>query len=202
MATGNRNSAPRGREEHGPGTVRKVPLTSVQSAYRLGREDTAPLGGAACHMYFEFDGTGVDPARLRDAVTRLQERHPPLRTAFPGDDETATLLDTPTTCFLVQDLTAARAEKQAQTLAATREQMSGQRLDVARGQVLDVRLTLLSRTDSRLHIDVDLLAADPPSIGALLADLARLYRGDAPPAPRDEVSPGNARKPTPRRPWT
>lgn len=187
MATGNRNSAPRGREEHGPGTVRKVPLTPVQSAYRLGREDTAPLGGVACHMYFEFDGTAVDPARLRDAVTRLQDRHPPLRTAFPGDDETATLLGAPTARLLVRDLTTSDAEEQARTVAAVREQMSGQRLDVARGQVLDVRLTLLSGTDSRLHIDVDLLAADPPSIGALLTDLAHLYRGAAPPAPRYDL---------------
>ncbi|GCD40544.1 non-ribosomal peptide synthetase [Streptomyces paromomycinus] len=187
MATGNRNSAPRGREQPGPGPGRKIPLTSVQSAYRLGREDTAPLGGVACHMYFEFDGTAVDPARLRDAVTRLQERHPPLRTAFPGDDGTATLLGAPTARLLVRDLTAMGAEEQARTLAAVRAQMSGQRLDVARGQVLDVRLTLLSGTDSRLHIDVDLLAADPPSIGVLLTDLARLYGGAAPPAPHYDI---------------
>ena len=58
------------------------PLTDVQYAYWVGREDNQVLGGIGCHAYLEFDGNGVDPERLQEAWNRIQYHHPMLRASF------------------------------------------------------------------------------------------------------------------------
>lgn len=52
------------------------PLTDVQYAYWVGREDNQVLGGIGCHAYLEFDGYGVVPERLQEAWSRIQYHHP------------------------------------------------------------------------------------------------------------------------------
>ena len=54
------------------------PLTDVQYAYWVGREDNQVLGGIGCHAYLEFDGYGVVPERLQEAWSRIQYHHPML----------------------------------------------------------------------------------------------------------------------------
>ena len=54
-------------------------LTPMQAAYWFGRQSSASLGGVAAHLYGEFDGAGLEPERLRDAVCRLCRLHPMLR---------------------------------------------------------------------------------------------------------------------------
>ncbi|MFF3697936.1 amino acid adenylation domain-containing protein [Streptomyces sp. NPDC002221] len=157
-----------------------LPLTSVQRSYRIGRQDGQPLGGVGCHMYFEFDGHSVNPRELARAVEELQLLHPTLRTCFPDDAEPAGLCEQPTTHLTVHDLTSCTADERDRSLSRLRDEMSTQRLPVSEGRLCDLRLCLLPGDASRLHIDIDLLAADPPSIRILLADLADLYAGRGP----------------------
>lgn len=49
-------------------------LATMQHAYWMGRRQDQALGGVAAHLYVEFDGNGLDPERLRRAVTRLVRR--------------------------------------------------------------------------------------------------------------------------------
>ncbi|QEU89840.1 amino acid adenylation domain-containing protein [Streptomyces kanamyceticus] len=161
------------------------PLTDVQHAYLLGRQDGLPLGGIGCHMSFEFDQTvALDPSRLAVAYQRLQERHVSLRSAFADPDQ-ATPCERVPGQLAVRDLASATLDAVTCELGLVREQVASQRLDVARGQVTDLRLTLLPGGGSRLHVDIDLLAADPPAIRVLLDELAALYEGETLPAPGD-----------------
>ena len=43
------------------------PLTDVQYAYWVGRDEEQALGGIDCHAYLEFDGGNIDPERLEKA---------------------------------------------------------------------------------------------------------------------------------------
>ncbi|MGH3530963.1 MAG: non-ribosomal peptide synthetase, partial [Mycobacterium sp.] len=61
-----------------------------------------------------------------------------------------------------------------QRLAAIREAKSHQQLD---GQVLELTLSVLPGHRSRLHVDLDMQAADAMSYRTLMADLAALYCG-------------------------
>ncbi|WP_026123000.1 non-ribosomal peptide synthetase, partial [Nocardiopsis halotolerans] len=61
------------------------PLATMQHAYWVGRRDGQPLGGVAAHFYTEFDGRGVDPDRLAEALGAVVDRHPMLRVRFDDD---------------------------------------------------------------------------------------------------------------------
>lgn len=70
------------------------PLTDVQYAYWVGRDEEQGLGGIDCHAYLEFDGGNIDPERLEKAWNVLQYHHPMLRACFL-EDGTQKILDKP-----------------------------------------------------------------------------------------------------------
>ncbi|WP_308250687.1 non-ribosomal peptide synthetase [Nonomuraea rhizosphaerae] len=156
------------------------PLTPVQLAYWIGRADGQVIGGVGCHAYLEFDGFGVEPARLERAVRALTERHGMLRAIF-HDDGTQQIMDTsPWPGLTVHDLT----EGGRGAAERLREELSHRRFAAARGEVFDVQLSLLPGGRSRVHFEVDFLVADVLGLQILLNDLARLYLDpDRPPAP-------------------
>ncbi|MFI9804301.1 amino acid adenylation domain-containing protein [Streptomyces sp. NPDC052301] len=159
------------------------PLTAVQQAYWIGRAPEQPLGGVGCHAYLEIDTRDVEPERLERAVRALRDRHPMLRASFE-DDGTQRITDAAWPGLTVHDHTALRADAVPDVLEQLREQLSHRVLDVAAGEVLDVRLSLLPGGAQRLHVNADLLVADVHSIRLLLSELAALYddpeRTDAP----------------------
>lgn len=158
------------------------PLAPMQHAFWIGRSDVAELGGVAAHLYVEFDGDGIDPARLGEAMRRLVRLHPMLRARFLPDGTQQVLDDPPHNPFRVHDLRQAGAEQVADELDRRREEKSHQVLDVAAGEVVDLTVTLLPDGRHRIHFDIDMLAADAMSYRLLLADLVALYDG-AQPAP-------------------
>jgi len=159
------------------------PLAPMQHAMWVGRHDNQPLGGVAGHLYVEFDGGAIDPDRLRDAATNLATRHLMLRVQFLPDgtqriDRVAEGAGFPVT---VHDLRGLAEDVVEQRLTGLREAKSHQQLD---GQVLELTLSLLPGESSRLHVDLDMQAADAMSYRTLMADLAALYQGRQLPALR------------------
>ncbi|MBL7501841.1 salicylate synthase, partial [Frankia sp. CN7] len=162
----------------------EFPLALMQHAYWVGRGDEAPLGGVAAHLYTEFDGAGVDPGRLRAAIARLVARHGMLRVRVTGTGGQVVEAAAGWRGLAVHDLRGLPDTEVATRLAAARDQMSHQMLDVERGEVFATALSLLPGGRTRLHLDVDMVAADAVSYRILLADLARAYErpDDEPPA--------------------
>ncbi|MGV9665461.1 non-ribosomal peptide synthetase [Nocardia niigatensis] len=159
-------------------------LAPMQHAYWVGRGEGQRLGAVAAHLYVEFDGAGVDPERLGTAVEELVRRHPMLRTRFLADGTQQTMERPGRDVWSVTDLRAADAESAERTLEALRERRTHQLMAVEDGQVVDIALTLLPEGRTRLHLDVDMLAADAMSYRILVADLARLYHGEQLPPQR------------------
>ncbi|WP_239121158.1 condensation domain-containing protein, partial [Planomonospora parontospora] len=158
-------------------------LTPLQHAYWFGRRDRQVLGGVGCHFYVELDGRDLDRQALERAARALFARHGLLRARFLDDGTQQILPHTPWPGLTVHDLrTAPDAETR---LLQVRERLSHRRLEVERGEVLDLTLSLLPDGAHRLHVNIDLLVADVRSIQILLEDLAALYRGQdaGPPAP-------------------
>ncbi|MFJ6084533.1 amino acid adenylation domain-containing protein [Streptomyces sp. NPDC092369] len=157
------------------------PLAVMQHAYWIGRGDDTNLGSVAAHLYVEFDGADVDPERLDTAVRALVARHAMLRARFTDDGRQEILPQVTRPVTVVDDLRGLDAEAAAAALEETRHSSSHARLDVAAGEVFLVRLSLLPGGRTRLHVDVDMLAADALSYRVLLSDLAALYaEPDAP----------------------
>jgi mycobactin phenyloxazoline synthetase len=148
------------------------PLAPMQHAMWVGRNDNQQLGGVAGHLYVEFDGAVSDVARLRSAVVALTARHPMLRVEFLPDGTQRIRDHGP--ALIVEDLRAHDDGAAAARLVDTREAKSHQLLD---GEVLELTLSLLPGGHTRLHVDLDMQAADAVSYRALMSDLAQLYRG-------------------------
>ncbi|MUL68435.1 non-ribosomal peptide synthetase [Mycobacterium sp. CBMA 234] len=149
-------------------------LAPMQHAMWIGREDDQQLGGVAGHLYVEFDGHGVDAARLTAAATALAARHPMLRVRFLADGTQcigALDGDFPVT---VTDLRDMPVDQIAEHLATTQRRKAHQQLS---GEVFELSLSLLPDGATRLHVDLDMQAADAMSYRTLMADLAALYRG-------------------------
>ncbi|WP_280298298.1 amino acid adenylation domain-containing protein [Nocardia neocaledoniensis] len=153
-------------------------LAPMQHAYWIGRSEAQELGGVAAHLYVEFDGAGVEPERLERAVEQLLVRHPMLRTRFLADGTQQTLDRPGRAVFSVADLRADAPEVAERRLAELRTARTHQKMAVQDGQVIDIALTRLADGRTRLHLDVDMLAADAMSYRILVTDLARLYHGE------------------------
>jgi mycobactin phenyloxazoline synthetase len=165
--------SPPGDADSGTGPF---PLAPMQHAMWVGRHDDQPLGGVAGHLYVEFDGGSIDPGRLQGAATALADRHPMLRVEFLPDATqrirpASECPDFPVEVADLRDLEAAVVEER---LAETREAKSHQQLD---GTVFELTVSQLPDGSTRLHVDLDMQAADAMSYRTLISDLAALYRG-------------------------
>ncbi|WP_205807936.1 non-ribosomal peptide synthetase [Micromonospora sp. HNM0581] len=154
-------------------------LAPMQHAYWVGRGDGQALGGVGAHFYNEFDGKGVDPVRLEAAVRALLRRHGMLRARFGEDGRQQILADAAWPGLTVHDLRSDDPETAEQTLLHLRDQLSHRRLDVARGEVFDVQLSLLPGGATRCHVHIEMLVADAHSFRILMSELARYYRDPA-----------------------
>ncbi|XLD92065.1 amino acid adenylation domain-containing protein [Polymorphospora sp. A560] len=151
-------------------------LTPVQHAYWVGRDPAQPLGGVGCHVYAELDGHGLDPDRLERAGYALAGRHGMLRARFDADGRQRIAAEAAWPGVTVHDLRDLPAGDAGAALLAVRDRLSHRLLDVAAGEVFDLRVSLLPGGGTRLHVNLDLLVADAASIQIVLADLAALYR--------------------------
>lgn len=152
------------------------PLALMQHAYWVGREPGQRLGGVAAHFYHEFDGAGVEPDRLELAVHAVLARHGMLRVVI-NDDGTQRITEPGAWPGLrVHDF---RESMDLSALDGLRDRLSHRQLDISAGEVFDVQLSLLPEGRTRIHVNLDMVAADALSLRVLLADLARAYRGES-----------------------
>ncbi|UMP06866.1 non-ribosomal peptide synthetase [Amycolatopsis sp. EV170708-02-1] len=149
------------------------PLALMQHAYWVGRAPGQRLGGVDAHFYHEFDGADVDPERLEIAVRALFARHGMLRVAVLDDGTQRVLAEAPWPGLKVHPWV------DQSTLDERRAALSHRRMDIASGEVFDVQLSLLPEGRTRVHVSLDMIAADALSLRVLLADLARAYEGEA-----------------------
>lgn len=153
------------------------PLAPIQHALWVGRNELTELGGVAAHLYVEFDGFGVEVPRLQAAADRLAARHPMLRVDILGDGmQRIGGRGLPVKVADLRHLDATAAEERLEDI---RQRKSHQLLD---GEVLELALTLLPDGRTRLHVDLDMQAADAVSYRNFMADLAAFYGGAELPA--------------------
>ncbi len=165
-----------------------IALSAMQAAYWVGRQSQQPLCGVAAHLYTEFDGVDLDPQRLCAAVDALYRVHPMLRVKISPQGEQSIAVRSACHQLQVHDLSALDTDCAEQALREIRQQMSHQMLDLAQGQAADFRLTQLAHGRCRLHIDLDMIAADGQSFRIIIADLATLYHDPNALKPADRVA--------------
>ncbi|MEW5290010.1 amino acid adenylation domain-containing protein [Erwinia papayae] len=154
------------------------PLTPVQHAYRVGRAPQQILGGVGCHLYQEFDGSGLDADAVEQAIGTLIDRHPMLSVTFPEEGHQRYRPGTRwrgLSVYAMQNAADSECESHLQQM----RQRNGHRvLAVDQGENIDFQLTLLPDGRQRLHVNIDLLVMDAASFSLLFDELAALLRGE------------------------
>ena len=153
------------------------PLSDVQQAYWLGREQTLELGNVAAHSYTELDTDRLDPERIQWIWRRLIERHDMLRAIVLPDGRQRVIPQDALDPFTipVDDLSSLDAAERDARLQATRDAMSHQVLLTDRWPLFDIRISRLDAETIRVHYSFDLLIADAWSSQLLTLEFAYLY---------------------------
>jgi amino acid adenylation domain-containing protein len=152
------------------------PLTDVQHAYWVGRNDLFELGHVAAHIYLEIEGEGLDLQRLTETWRQLIDRHEMLRAVVRPDGQQQILADVPAYCFTVYDLSTGDSHTVQTHLASIREEMSHQVLPADTWPLFDIRATWLTGQQRRLHISLDALILDGWSLLLLFQEWLTLYQ--------------------------
>ncbi|MFC9249799.1 amino acid adenylation domain-containing protein [Amycolatopsis thailandensis] len=150
------------------------PLTDVQAAYLLGRNDAFGFGDVACHVYVEVGYPELDVDRLTAAWNRLIARHDMLRAVISPDGFQRVLPEVPHYEIAVTDLRGEDAGTVETALDRVRSELGHHVYDPGRWPLFDLRAT---RVDDQavLHVSFDFLIADWASIALMLGELEALH---------------------------
>ena len=160
-------------------------LSQMQMAYLIGRGDLLPLGGVSSHVYHEFELEHLRVGPLEQALRRVVERHPALRTVIEPDEQQRVLpmSSMPDRLIAIHDARALpRAAVQALHLGL-REAMSAQVAQLDRPCAVDARLVLLPGERALLLVSHDGLQVDGISMQIMFSEWARAYADPAVPLP-------------------
>lgn len=153
----------------------EFPLTDVQQAYWVGRNEGFDLGNIATHTYFEIDSAHLDASKLEKGFNRIIQRHGMLRTIFTKDGMQQTLEKVPYYALQVEDITAYGEEKIHDTLESLRKEMSHLVMDTSQWPLFNVRLLKISQDTTRVFFSIDALIMDTWSFQIMIKELAQFY---------------------------
>ena len=163
----------------------RFPLTDIQVAYLVGKTRLIELGGRQ-NYYIELDAVGLDPARAEEALNRLVARQEHLRTVIcqEGDQRVIPAGETPRLRIPVADLTAVTEDQRHASLRQTRERMCEQGgLDPTGWPLFEVAISVIRRQRCRVHLRMNLILLDGPSLRHCLVEWLALYRNPDVPLP-------------------
>jgi amino acid adenylation domain-containing protein len=164
------------------------PLTDIQQAYLVGRQEGFELGNLPAQIYVEFEGNGIALDQLERAVNGLIARHDMLRAVMLPDGRQKVLQDVPWYRIATEDLGDLPPDAVEAKLAAVRQRMAYDKLKIDTWPLFEIRVHVLPGGLVRLHVTFDLLITDADSLALLGRELAILYQDPSAPLPPLEIS--------------
>ncbi len=155
------------------------PLTDIQRAYVLGRQNLYDLGNVATHSYIERDYYDLDIDKVEGIFNKLLIRHPMLRVVFDSNSVTQRILpEVPYYKIEIQHINTLDKKLQETKLNEWREVMSHQVLDITTWPIFDIRCSILP-DKIKLHLSFEVLVLDGQSLSILMNEWTRLYNDPA-----------------------
>ncbi|GAA3755683.1 amino acid adenylation domain-containing protein [Salinactinospora qingdaonensis] len=156
------------------------PLTEIQESFYVGRV----LGsGTGAQVHLEFETDGLDVARLEDSWNRLVYRTEMLRATVRSDGTQEIRDEVPRYRIPVSDLSDVSEAEQAAQLRELRKTVEAENFDPSTWPLFAIKAVLLGSDRARVHLTVDEMVADGPSVSLLLAQWYTLYRHGVEPEP-------------------
>ena len=159
------------------------PLTDVQQAYWIGRDDAFNYSDVTTHCYFEMDCKDFDLNRAEQAWNELIACHGMLRAVILKDGEHQKILEK-TDYYKLKVHDAVDDET---FISSLREEMSQKKIDIYTWPLFDIRAVRLGDRRSRLFISFDNIVLDGFSMFYLFREWAEVVIDGKAPVP-EEVS--------------
>lgn len=150
------------------------PLSDVQSAYLLGREELFEYGSVACHIYMELNYSDLEHEMAEEAWNKLILRHNMLRAVFDKKGNQRILETVPRFKINYMDLSEGDVSYNKLKLNSIREEMGHRIYNAENWPLFDVGITKM-KNNSILHFSMDFLIADWTSILLLISEFEKIY---------------------------
>jgi len=150
------------------------PLTDIQMAYLLGREEEYDIGGISTHAYTEIE-TQINMERLNESLNKVIQRHPMMRAIILPHGEQRILEHVPLYEIKVDDIRQLSPAEQQQHIDSGRERMSHHVFQTDQWPLFEFSAYQLTDNDYLLCISRDLLIADAASMDIMGQDLMAYY---------------------------
>lgn len=150
------------------------PMTDVQLAYLMGREENIEMGGVSTHIYVELE-TELDIPRLSAAFKKVIGRHPMLRAVFLPDAQIKILEEVPEYKIIIDDISDLKGSKREGAILKERDRMSHYVFNPQLWPLFELKALKLSDRKSYLLVGIDMLIADGSSIQLICKELIDFY---------------------------
>ncbi len=175
LASGERAETHSGIEANPSQQYEPFPLTDIQRAYWIGRNEGLVLGNISCSNYLEIDFTNIDLNRLKISLEKLVQRHDMLRAVISTDGVQRILPNQVVPDIEVEDLSGFAAEELKTELRLKRDRLKLKTLPTDTAPMFEIQVSKLPDFVYRFHINFDLLIADAWSFFILVREFAELY---------------------------
>ncbi|CAI3955410.1 EntF [Commensalibacter communis] len=156
------------------GRYEPFPLTDLQSAYLLGRNQGFELGGVACHGYLEFEFQTLNVEKLESAWHDLIYTHDMLRAIIHSNGSQSILPKVPPYKIEVVDVRGKPRGVEVEAVEKFRLLLSHRNASPDQWPLIELKVTL-GDTHAFLHASINLLVCDFQSARLLLQELSRKY---------------------------
>ena len=150
------------------------PLTDVQLAYLMGRDNLFEMGGVSTHSYMEIE-TKLDIMLLEKSLQKVIRRHPMLRAIVHHDGQQQILEKVPDYKIIEKDISDLDAESQMICIADERKRMSHFIFKTDQWPLFELKAFRMSEDTSYLFFGRDLLIFDAASMQIIGKDLIYYY---------------------------
>ncbi len=148
-------------------------LTDQQQAYAFGRSKHGSQ--TPSNVYLDFEAGELEVARLEAAWRRVIEAHPMLAATINANGTQQLLDAAPAYSISVQDLAGLEEDQLAEALAAIEREMMARMCPLNGWPFFELRVSRLRGGQTRVHLCVDMIIADPASIDFIAEELFQAY---------------------------
>lgn len=150
------------------------PLTDLQLAYLVGRNNVIEYGGVGCHSYIELDLPTTDVIQLEQAWHQLILRHDMLRAKISQEGQQCIMQQVQLPGIIYHNYENKSVQETEQQMFELRENLAHRCYQADKWPQYELHLSQ-HKQGSVLHFSINLLIADFASIQILLAELGEKY---------------------------
>lgn len=155
-------------------TFEPFPLTDVQQAYVIGKNNAYSLGSISTHYYYELERDSIDIEKLSRSLNKLVQRHLMMRAVILPDALKQKILKKVPEYKICYEILPEHTEERCKKLEEVREKLTHRKFLDGEWPLFEVFVTMWTGK-ARIHMCFDNTIFDGWSISLLLDEWGALY---------------------------